>query len=162
MNTYSIGEKIQWPDIKKFIKTIDANWWSLWQVMTIYEHLIFGRVSININYCLTASGHAFKFIQLALDSFWWNILISTYLSVMMLENVITLQLKQFLYVQMQWFFFCRHSLLFDGNFKFSYHFLGKLQLMNEGNIISSQYQKVTVRNLCMPQFDLYQTQTPAC
>ena len=35
------------------IKTTDDKWWSLWQVWTIYNHSIFGRVSISINYCLT-------------------------------------------------------------------------------------------------------------
>ena len=43
-------------DIKIFIEIIDV----VWQIRTIYDHLIFGRLSININYYLTASGHDFN------------------------------------------------------------------------------------------------------
>ena len=42
-----------------------------------------------------------------------------------------------------------------------YNFRGKHLLMNNGDWTSLKYHKETVHNLCMPQFDLFQSQTTA-
>ena len=53
-------------DIKKIYQD---NWQSLWQVKTIYVHLIFDRVFIIINYCLKGSGQ--QVIDKDHDEWWW-------------------------------------------------------------------------------------------
>ena len=88
----------QTADIKKNSKIIDDNWCSLWQVWTTYDHLIFGRVSISINYSLIASGSAFNtWLTKIMWSFFFFCNIANWLSTTIVcHNFTIFKLKQLL------------------------------------------------------------------